>query len=1516
MNYNKALSPAVIGEYLSFDHCSRYFKHRINNITETENHHANEFAEAFNPLDILLSQTGEEFEQNIHNNLVSHAKEVIDLSTDADDITPDHDKLINIIREYNKTTQKQDLTVIYQPTLAGEMKGWDIAGHADFLFIWNRGNDQIEIRVIDAKSAKEQQSYHQIQSALYAKLLTKAIKQHPTEIRNDIKITGGVIARDSNYTPPTPDTVPSFDYETRITDILRLLDTDKELDRVNSVNLQNADHQLDSVCSGCAYNEACSTEAYEQQHVRLLGLTTGEQKILESVGITSIDELADLCTEPREWEWDPTEQKKAGFADDTYTSIKATPGIGEKLPNLVYRAQAIKKQLSDSDEEGSFPAAWIPGTGSCDLPDDTPPTEFEFPYQRGSMIRVYLNVQHDHLRDKLVQLSARISTTKSDINAQRISCVTDKAPSDPTQARETEKELIEEFTSKLYNKIEKINQGMEIKETDQHHPLIHIYTYTETESDALFEACNNHSSDIINSLQSLLEGYPGKDMQRISHLKPEIKEHICIPSPSYGLMHAYDELQPPTDEYNKSRSKEEWCYEPSYSNAIDNVNLRNVFNRRLFNITVDWENKAGNITISPTEHTQLDGLKTRFRYGAEIPLGYHWAAAGRIDSKWTNDIDIDEQSGVVKYEINSYLYHNAKKENQRVQTEDIEAVGKHICDVIEHVERSLIYKSHKVCANKNPIDTSKLPVDSHTTPTIGEAAQEYLWIEHTTQQHEKYESYRKMPSQRILSGESLPVQIIDIDEDTENNLTVEVTGKLRYDEIFGDHAQKAKLVCKQKGNEGTSSGDWMTANPFDPGRTDNTLSDPYELEAGINASIININMKKETVTFELRNSYWEPGKFDSFHRNYTTKKHKARENEKYTHIQQGGWIILDPLTDNLTADRANKALKTIDTNNTHELLESLRWGDNTLTETDFSKSELCSFSQWIEQNIEPKSYPNKRQEEYITTSDQIALLQGPPGTGKTTGTLAPSLLGRIYAAEQTGKSVNGLITAPSNTAIDELASATAELLDAIESKEDAPLSKENIEIIRLTNTTPETPTKSITYADYNIDEDEPYLRKIRNRLTETSEDLCEAKQDANNGNDSETNKQQTFGDFGSDTESDLQNKQSNTEAKHTLVFATPTKSWGLLDHFSADDADVEEIANQNHWNLLAVDEASMLTLPKLLLAGVGVKREGQYMISGDHRQLPPVQKHEWNSVFRRSILETAPQLSSLDYFRLLSGNEDVLEERYADSYEHNITPSENPIPIVRLNETYRFGPDTAEFIKSAVYSEDGIDYTSNRSSDDINLRHTATTPPLQTVYGDGEITLITYTTEKSYQQVNLLEAIISQAILQNKHPNDSAGLVTPHNAQRSRLREMLRSMSNGGDSGVDLDENTFVETVERFQGGEQDLMVVSATATDPQYIKAENEFLLEKNRANVSFTRHKEKLIVIAAESVLSHIPSDPDIYNEAALWKMLSGLTGEAPTDNTKPQWKGSLSEFTAPQNPPPSLNPDQIKLNIYTNN
>ena len=72
------------------------------------------------------------------------------------------------------------------------------------------------------------------------------------------------------------------------------------------------------------------------------------------------------------------------------------------------------------------------------------------------------------------------------------------------------------------------------------------------------------------------------------------------------------------------------------------------------------------------------------------------------------------------------------------------------------------------------------------------------------------------------------------------------------------------------------------------------------------------------------------------------------------------------------------------------------------------------------------------------------------------------------------------------------------------------------------------------------------------------------------------------------------------------------------------------------------------------------------------------------------------------------------------------------------------------------------------------------------------------------------------------------GVVSPFRAQVALLRKLLQ------------DADVTVDTVERFQGGERDIMILSL-------VRAESsDFVFDERRFNVAITRARRKLILVA----------------------------------------------------------------------
>jgi AAA domain len=122
---------------------------------------------------------------------------------------------------------------------------------------------------------------------------------------------------------------------------------------------------------------------------------------------------------------------------------------------------------------------------------------------------------------------------------------------------------------------------------------------------------------------------------------------------------------------------------------------------------------------------------------------------------------------------------------------------------------------------------------------------------------------------------------------------------------------------------------------------------------------------------------------------------------------------------------------------------------------------------------------------------------------------------------------------------------------------------------------------------------------------------------------------------------------------------------------------------------------------------------------------------------------------------------------------------------------------------------------------------------------------------------------LGEIIDEDEFVNKKIGIVTPHRAQRSLIQNLLLK------SNVNINNNSFIDTVDRFQGQERDLILSSYSVSDKDFVGSEDEFILDSRRFNVSLTRAKRKFIMIISEALLDYLPNDKNIAEDASHLQM-----------------------------------------------
>src|SRR5262249_12881082 len=116
---------------------------------------------------------------------------------------------------------------------------------------------------------------------------------------------------------------------------------------------------------------------------------------------------------------------------------------------------------------------------------------------------------------------------------------------------------------------------------------------------------------------------------------------------------------------------------------------------------------------------------------------------------------------------------------------------------------------------------------------------------------------------------------------------------------------------------------------------------------------------------------------------------------------------------------------------------------------------------------------------------------------------------------------------------------------------------------------------------------------------------------------------------------------------------------------------------------------------------------------------------------------------------------------------------------------------------------------------------------------------------------------------------EGLGVVVPHRAQRAALRQGFPQLCVF-DQASGLAVRSAIDTVERFQGGERTVILVSATEGDRAYLPESGEFLLDPRRLTVALSRAKRKLILVASGSVFGLFSPDEEGFANSLLWKNL----------------------------------------------
>ena len=270
------------------------------------------------------------------------------------------------------------------------------------------------------------------------------------------------------------------------------------------------------------------------------------------------------------------------------------------------------------------------------------------------------------------------------------------------------------------------------------------------------------------------------------------------------------------------------------------------------------------------------------------------------------------------------------------------------------------------------------------------------------------------------------------------------------------------------------------------------------------------------------------------------------------------------------------------------------------------------------------------------------------------------------------------------------------------------------------------------------------------------------------------------------------------------------------------------------FDVAIVDEAGQMTLPATLAP---LRFARKFVLIGDHKQLPPVVQSEGRRRMSDILFEDQTPRLSRSLF------EDLI---VADMQRGGIA-------TVMLEEQYRMNADICRIASERWYDNRLVPGTDEvaRARLAVGALPDDTYAPIRdparpVVWVDTPLSANGLPRQNEHEAAlvaDLLEGYFAAGLTW-----EQVGVIAPFRAQVAAIRRML--VRRFGEGALEHIRNS-VDTVDRFQGQERDLIIVSLSL----YAPFVPDLLRDERRLNVAITRARRKLILLGSLAVLKKEP-------------------------------------------------------------
>ncbi len=1393
------LTPTDVTRFVRLEQCERFLRFRL--AERGGQKFMEQYGVGVQRLAPLLSLSGSTFEQDVETDLAAKGRCVNYVAIHGKSQSRPANN--SEVAAEASTLKPGETVTLFQVRLDTKLNNWQLRGDVDLVRLSRTGEGVLQILITDMKSTVEAKVEHRLQVAFYGLMLGQILK--------DAGVAYEPIQTAVLFRPP-PD--PSAEDEEAI----------KSLREAAKAVFGLDGYLLEVVADPDAYARSAHDLVLGDDSTARRIAATPFEDVPYALGFKCDDclynefcmkwsaEVEDLSLLPYATGTDKDALRRAGVTTiQSLATLKDfAPPVGGEASNELVPASGREAQVKQ------IAAAWSVGQRLDELVhraksfrrsvrgDGTRALSYvpgkgnstlpvSTPDLNPNLVWVYLDAQLDHLEGRVYLLGALVVACKEGkpLGRQSIVRITDGPPD--TTAKE--RDLFVGWTRDLVKAVTDLAvSGAEPGEPKS--APVHVVFFDRGEQRVLLEGLARNFPPILSHtppLYDFLTQIAAFDSPIASHLDEEMRTFKNFPMTCQSLQSVATYL------------KFDW-------NAPHK--FRELFRARLFD-------NIGKLDIDG--HSEW--YTKRARFGSSVPLEYAYAGWGALPKPSGGHDEFADYRAVTRDQVVAF------------QTRRLEA--------IEHVASRIQGNPY---TTKTPYALPDLANFDDKAGTLAHALHEFVTIERLVELADWKATRHTPPERRVLMGDCLIVRYVEADQEpgvADQNRDNELR-RLKREEYAAafkaaNPGKRLKLTADQKGEcewsaEGlrlklrveTAGVDcdlheallmstiregerlvlyprWTVDERLPATDQKEFTPTPKQMLYGQRCELVSLTATKKDAGGRVTEAVAEVELKDGFG-NDSMRPHVFGAMNRP--LFGGRLYTLDPCPNAIYGYWCAKVVEGLRDGEPNTLYSRLVTppaagdGAGLAGQTAF----LAGLDAFREAGHLHGFEPGKR--EFIGGHGKtpILLVQGPPGTGKSYST-AFAVFARLQAAMRDGRECRAFLSCKTHAATDVLVENVLDVREKLRELRDAD------------------PALFAAHFDGRL-LDVPIYRVAPKDLP--PEGVVPLGKDGDK-------------EAGEDKNADV-----ILEQQWAAVGITPGGVYGVLKKKWP-----KTVFGHGLCDLLVLDEASQMNLPEAAMAALALKPDAPLVVVGDHRQMPPIVKHDWDRETRRTFRQYAAYESLFDTLRAMKP------------------------PMIKFAESFRLHAALAEFLRQEVYRHDGINYHSHKH--DLLPAH-AETDPFTAAVLRPEYPLVVVVHEECASQVrnafeqSLVDPVLHALADKGRYAlgaEEGLGIVVPHRAQRAALQEAFPQLCVI-DQATGLPARSAIDTVERFQGGERTVVLVSATESDRAYLLASSAFLLDPRRLTVAVSRAKRKMILVAASSIFALFSPDEETFANALLWKNL----------------------------------------------